>query len=153
MIVLWFSFPINFGAVSEKISRPIQNGIEAKPVSSGFNCNTLWKNRTSTKNVPDTIILYNNLMDAPMRKFLSLNKSTSSNGTVPDLFLLSSCHIKIARLINPKIITYADSNVLGQSQNTEHKQNRTYAWNYSADNIQIVFGFGRFEIRYFISHY
>ena len=45
-------------------------------------------------------------MDAPMRKFLSLNKSTSSKGTFPDLFLLSSYDIKIARIINPKIISH-----------------------------------------------
>ena len=36
----------------------------------------------------------------------SLNKSISSNGTFPDLFLLSSCHIKIAMIINPIIISH-----------------------------------------------
>ena len=36
---------------------------------------------------------------------MSLNNSTSSNGTLPDLFLLSSNHIKIAKTINPKIIS------------------------------------------------
>ena len=71
----------------KKINKAITNGSEAKPVSNGFNCNTLWKNRTITKNVPDIIILYNNLIDVPIRKFLSLNNSTSSNGTLPDLFL------------------------------------------------------------------
>ena len=92
-------------AILEKINKAITNGSEAKPVSNGFNCNTLWKNRTNTKNVPDITILYNNLIDVPIRKFLSLNNSTSSNGTLPDLFLLSSNHIKIAKTINPKIIS------------------------------------------------
>ena len=44
-------------------------------------------------------------MIVPTRKFLSLNNSTSSNGTLPFLFLLISNHAKTAKIIMPKIIT------------------------------------------------
>ena len=41
----------------------------------------------------------------PIRKFLSLNKSISSNGTLPFLFLLISNDEKIVNAIIPKMIT------------------------------------------------
>ena len=44
-------------------------------------------------------------MVEPTRKFLSLNKSISSNGTLPFLFLLISNNAKTAKAIMPKIIT------------------------------------------------
>ena len=44
-------------------------------------------------------------MAEPTRKFLSLNKSISSNGTLPFIFLFISNNAKIAKVITPKIIT------------------------------------------------
>ena len=44
-------------------------------------------------------------MIAPTRKFLSLNKSISSKGTFPFLFLLISNQANIARITKPKTIT------------------------------------------------
>ena len=44
-------------------------------------------------------------MVVPTRKFLSFNNSTSNNGTLPFLFLLSSNHANPAKAINPAIIT------------------------------------------------
>ena len=54
---------------------------------------------------PPSITIYaNNIMVVPTRKFLSLNKSISSNGTLPFLFLLISNNAKTARTIRPTII-------------------------------------------------